>query len=575
MPRPAANAAPAPHSAITRAVAGPARPREESPAETVTAPTPSTVATAAEALEQGAVNRLRLYRIAMISWCLGGVLATLMMPGLLRDRIICWISVAIFLGSYALREEAESPSQSVRLMLPVAIVQALGAMGVCVGLGIASPFHALLVIGLVLYGLSAPREHSTLVFGLLVGSFAVLAGLSLLDVLPGTGLLSPEPLPFGTKLANAAWVEGTYVTGYLVGRFARRDSARLVEQLERVVRESAHREALLREAREELARVVKVGGRGPFTGVDLGSFRLGAVIGRGGMGEVYAATRAGDTREAAVKLLRRDVLSQPDIVKRFEREAKIVASLRSPHIVEVLGIGGEDAPLPYIAMERLRGDDLVGLLRARGALDLDEAITLVREVGDGLAVAHAAGVVHRDLKPANLFHNLSAADVERWIILDFGVSKLLLSDEGTLTTNEVLGTPHYMAPEQAYSKRSVDARSDLYSLGVIVYRALTGQLAFARNDLGDVIHAVQNDMPEDPRALRPLPEDVALWLRIAIAKRPADRFTTAQEMAETFALAARHQLPQAYRERARVLLGQQMWGEKGRVSLSRQAREGR
>jgi serine/threonine-protein kinase len=536
--------------------------------EAATVSTPSTVATAAEALEQGAVNRLRLYRVAMISWCLGGVIASMVMPGLLRDRIICWISVAVFLGSYALREEAESPSQSVRLMLPVAIVQALGAMGVCVGLGISSAFHALFVIGLVLYGLSAPREHSLAVYIVIAVSFAAVAGLALVDVIPGTGLLAPEPLPFGTKLTNALWVEATYATGYLVGRYAHRDSARLVAELERVVRESAHREALLREAREELARVVKVGGRGAFTGVDLGAFRLGAVIGRGGMGEVYAATHAGDTREAAVKLLRRDVLAQQDIVRRFEREAKIVASLKSPYIVEVLGVGGEDAPLPFIAMERLRGDDLVGLLRARGALDLDEAVTLVRQVCAGLAVAHAAGVVHRDLKPANLFHSNTPAD-GRWIILDFGVSKMLLSDEGTLTTNEVLGTPHYMAPEQAYSKRAVDGRTDLYSLGVIVYRALTGQLAFARNDLGDVIQAVQNDMPEDPRALRPMPEDVALWLRVAIAKRPVDRFATAEEMAAAFASAARHELAPAIRERAQMLLREQTWGDRGRPGGSR------
>jgi serine/threonine-protein kinase len=126
-----------------------------------------------------------------------------------------------------------------------------------------------------------------------------------------------------------------------------------------------------------------------------------------------------------------------------------------------------------------------------------------------------------------------------------------------------------MAPEQAYSKRAVDGRTDLYSLGVIVYRALTGQLAFARNDLGDVIQAVQYDIPEDPRLLRPMPEDVGLWLRVAMAKRPVDRFASAEEMAAAFEAAAKHELPAPFRERARVLLGQQGWGERGRMSASR------
>jgi serine/threonine-protein kinase len=519
----------------------------------------ASVASAEEALQQGAFNRLRLYRVAMLSWCAFGLVAATVVPGPRRDRVACLVSLAVFVGSYVLRDTRGSPTERIKKMFPVAVVQSFCALGITVGLGISSPFNALVVVALVLYALSAPRRHSVVAFALLAGSYAVLAGLVLAGVLPGTGLLAPLPLPFGTQLASALWVEGTYVTGFVVGLFARRDSARLVAELERVVREAAHRDALLREAREELARAAKVGGRGAFTGVELGDFLLGDLIGRGGMGEVYAATRRDGAGEAAVKLLRRDQLSEVDVVRRFEREARIVQSIRSPHIVAVYAVGGEDAPLPYIAMERLHGDDLVSLVRTRGVLTLEEARVLVREVCDGLRVAHVSGIVHRDLKPANLFlADGAGARARHWKILDFGVSKLLQSSEATLTTNQVLGTPHYMSPEQA-ARLPVDARADLYGVGAIVYRVLTGRLAFPKSDVNEVIRAVLGDMPEDPRDLAPMPEDVASWIRIALAKQPGDRFANAAEMAAAFEAAAREELSAPLRARARSLLSLQDW----------------
>jgi tRNA A-37 threonylcarbamoyl transferase component Bud32 len=562
LPRPADEAITAvPPSARARAL-----PRLPTPIETRGLDT--SVASAEEALEQGAFNRLRVYRVAMLSWCALGLVAATVIPGQVRDRVACFASVAVFMASYVLRDESGSPTERIKKMFPVAVVQAVGAIGVTLGLGLASPFNALVVIALFLYALSAPPAHARAAFVLLAGSYAVLSVLVLAGWIPGTGLLAPAPLPFWTQLANTLWVEGTYATGFAVGVIARRDSARLVAELERVVRSVAHREALLREARDELARVAKVGGRGPFSSVDLGEFHLGDVIGRGGMGEVYAATRLDGSGEAAVKLLRRDVLAQPDMVRRFEREARIVESIRSPHIVAVYDVGGEDAALPYIAMERLYGDDLVSQVRARGALTLGEAVTLVREVCEGLSVAHAAGVIHRDLKPANLFHAQLASGAEYvvpekrprcWKILDFGVSKLLQSSDATLTTNQVLGTPHYMSPEQA-ARRPVDGRTDLYGLGTIVYRVLTGKLAFPKSDVNEVIRAVLDDMPEDPRGLAAMPEDVGLWLRIAMAKKPEERFATAADMAEAFEAAAKGEMPVPIRARARALLLQQAWG---------------
>jgi hypothetical protein len=522
------------------------------------------IATAHEAIAQGAINRLRFYRAAMITWCVVGGALAILIPGEMRDRAVCWLSIAVFLGSYLFRREGLAASASIQLTFPVAIVQATAAVGISIGLGIASPFNGLIVTGLILYCLSAPRSHSLAIFVFLAVTYAVLSLLAITDLLSGTGLLVPYPLPVGTKVANALWVEATYATGYIVGRLASRDSARLVAELERVVRQASRREALLLEARDELARAAAVGGRGPFTDIDLGAFRLGSVIGRGGMGEVYAATRRdGAPGEAAVKLLRRDVLAQPEIVRRFERESRIVARLQSPHVVKVFEVGGEEAPLPYIAMERLRGDDLVTILRSRTILDLGDVATLVREICSGLGAAHEAGVVHRDLKPANLFHTDQDEGGRRWKILDFGISKVLCSDEAGITASEILGTPQYMAPEQARGRNPVDARADLYSLGLIAYRALTGHLAFAKGDMGEVLQAVMHDMPSDPRTHRAIPDDVSLVLRIALSKRPEDRFANAPELADAFDAACRSRLPSTWRTRAQELLRHQPWGALG------------
>jgi eukaryotic-like serine/threonine-protein kinase len=533
-------------------------PRPPTPLSTFR-PVDTSVASAEQALEQGAVNRLYAYRIAMLSWSAFGLVATAIIPGEMRERIACWASLAVFMASYLLRDTSGSMADRVKKMFPVAIVQSIGAVGITVGLGLVSPFNGLVVIGLFLYALSAPRLHARAVFIVIAGAYGLLSVLMLAGVLPGTGLLAPVPVSFGTALANVLWVEGTYATGFAVGLYARKDSARLVAELERVVRDVAHREALLREAREELARVAKIGGRGAFSSVELGDFRLGDVIGRGGMGEVYAATRRDGTGDAAVKLLRRDILSQADMVQRFEREARIVASIQSPHIVAVYEVGGQEAALPYIAMERLRGEDLVTQVRARGTLTVDEARTMVCEVCAGLAVAHLSGVVHRDLKPANLFQVEVEGGGRCWKILDFGVSKLLQSADATLTTNQVLGTPHYMSPEQA-GRRPVDARSDLYALGAIAYRVITGKLAFPKSDVNEVIRSVLDDMPEDPRKLAQMPDDLAHWLRIALAKRPGDRFADAAEMAAEFEAAALENLSPALRARALKLEGEHPWG---------------
>jgi len=220
--------------------------------------------------------------------------------------------------------------------------------------------------------------------------------------------------------------------------------------------------------------------------------------------------------------------------------------------VRVLEVGDESAALPYLAMERLSGEDLAQILRREERLEPARVVELVRQVGRGLTVAATAGIVHRDLKPQNL---MSADGV--WKILDFGVSKLV-EHGGTLTEGEAIGTPHYMAPEQARGG-DVDARTDLYALGAIAYRSLTGHPPFKGGSPSEVLLAVISTMPVRPSALAALPRDVDAALALAMAKRPDDRFDSADRLADALEAALAERLDDTLRKRAARLVMIQPW----------------
>jgi serine/threonine-protein kinase len=221
----------------------------------------------------------------------------------------------------------------------------------------------------------------------------------------------------------------------------------------------------------------------------------------------------------------------------------------------VLEIGDESSPIPYLAMERLRGEDLAQILRRKARLDREAAIDLLRQVGRGVQAAAAAGIVHRDLKPQNLF--LTEGPRPTWKILDFGVSKLG-AEGGTLTKGEAVGTPRYMAPEQARGE-AVDTRADVYALGAIAYRVLTGQPPFRADDGAPVLVHVISRMPLRPGALARLHADVDAALAIALAKKPDDRFADAGELATAIEDALAGRLDPSLRERARALLDAHPW----------------
>jgi serine/threonine-protein kinase len=210
-------------------------------------------------------------------------------------------------------------------------------------------------------------------------------------------------------------------------------------------------------------------------------------------------------------------------------------------------------------MERLRGFDLAHHLRRLRKLTLTQAVSLVAQIGAGLTTAHDGGVVHRDLKPHNLF--LAERDgTFTWKLLDFGVSKLIDSG-GTLTAGHVIGTPGYMAPEQAKSE-DVGPRADVYALAAIAYRCLTGHPPFTGKDVPSTLYDVVYKMPTRPSLLAELPADVDRALALGMAKRHGERLATAAELVTALTRAAEGALPAELRARADALLERHAWGQR-------------
>ncbi|HUH03696.1 MAG TPA: serine/threonine-protein kinase, partial [Kofleriaceae bacterium] len=277
------------------------------------------------------------------------------------------------------------------------------------------------------------------------------------------------------------------------------------------------------------------------------------------MGEVYEGFNQRTGEAAAVKLLHRNFLSDAATVVRFAREAEAVSSLDSAHVVKVLEVGDPSSPLPYIAMERMVGDDLASELRSRRKLPLADVAEMVTQIARGLDAATRAGVVHRDLKPQNLFFHRGRDGDGVWKILDFGVSKLA-DGTGTLTRGRVVGTPTYMAPEQARGKE-VDHRADVYALGAIAYRALTGHPVFTGREIPQILYDVVHRSPTQPTRLAPeLPADVDRVLAIALAKKPGDRFQTAAELADALRQVVSGALSLEVWRRSEPLLRAFQWG---------------
>ena len=269
-----------------------------------------------------------------------------------------------------------------------------------------------------------------------------------------------------------------------------------------------------------------------------GKYRIEEPLARGGMGSVWRARHLALETRVAVKFISPEVFAQPEARRRFQREARAAALLQSPHVVQIYDYGVE-GDVPYLVMELLRGEDLGERLKRKERLSLEETVSIVIQAARALRRAADAGIVHRDLKPSNVFILRGDEDEELVKVLDFGIAKtptMLVEDDFT-KTGAIIGSPRYMSPEQARGSRLVDPRSDLWSLAVIAYRALTGQLPFQSMDMLELIEKICTETPTPPSRLDPsLDPEIDAFFAKALSRDPAGRYQTAREMASMFAI---------------------------------------
>jgi len=267
-----------------------------------------------------------------------------------------------------------------------------------------------------------------------------------------------------------------------------------------------------------------------------GQFRIVEKIGKGGMGSVYKAEQPDMNRYVAIKVLHSRYLSRTDLVSRFRREARAMSQLSHPNTARVYLYGQLDDGACYFVMEHLVGRNLAQLVRAEGAMDPLRAIRIMIQVCGALEEAHQVGIVHRDLKPENIFVTSQGGIQDFPKVLDFGLAKVgerQMSPHSMVLTQQgmVFGTPEFMSPEQARGK-TLDARSDIYSLGIILYELLTGKLPFEAKQPIEYIqlHVTATPMPLDER--RPgttFPAGLEEIVMKALAKQPEERYATAAE----------------------------------------------
>jgi len=494
------------------------------------------IATAAEALDRSDLARMRAFHMFGVCAPIGAILLSLLLGGDPTLRYAFWAGIGLLslcniVLVYLTRSEALYQPR------PVGVLWIISALGILPTMAYFGPFSAVIMVpmlGIVFIALGRVRWTALVTAGICIGGHAVIALPMIFGWLPDRGVLSSSHAEQHQLWAAELLIIGFLTSGYALGRWARATNATALADLQQAMRVIGDKEQALAEVVDQ-ARVANRANEGRWTHQGMGSFRLGLVIGRGAMGEVYEAVRS-DGVPAAVKLLNARSTSSATLVERFHREMEVAARLESPHIVQVFELSSPDAPVPYLAMERLHGLDLATRLRAETRMPSDELVVMLDQVARGLEVARLAGVVHRDLKPQNLFLHSGPAGAT-WKILDFGVSKVLGS-EGTLTGDGIVGTPQYMAPEQA-SGGDVTHVADVYALGAIAYRCLTGRSPFKGRDLAELVYQVVHAPPMRPGALgrvSPLIEDV---LAIAMAKDPRRRFPSAHTFAQAFIAARR------------------------------------
>ncbi|CAN5863492.1 hypothetical protein BH11MYX3_BH11MYX3_48000 [soil metagenome] len=512
--------------------------------------------TAVDAMRDEEVERTRVF--IRMGWMLSlAAMATI--PFVDAPPAMSWLFViGMLVGmvvSYGYHQQFADPKKyNDRSLVTLAVICVInGHIGVLFyGAYTAAPL--MVMVGIHFVARTEAQRVARWIFASALACYIAITTAILSGAITDPGVFASErPVDRATLLTATVFVLGTFWLAYDTARTFRSALLAAIEDLQRATRLASQRDALMEELRAELERALRVGGPGRYTDQIVGPFRLGNVLGRGAMGEVYEAIHTTTDEPAAVKLLRRELLTDRTQVARFLREARAAGALDSPHVVRVLDASPPDAMLPYLAMERLRGHTLAETLRSEARLGSDLVVGVCRDVGCALDTASAAGIVHRDLKPQNVFRGADGG----WRLLDFGIATFA-DDTGTLTRGEVVGTPHYMAPEQAQGKR-VDVRADLFALAAITYRCLAGRHPFNATDTPSLLYAVVHRMPVRPGELAELPADVDRWFAIALAKDPAARFPTGAALTDALIAALASELAPALRRRADALVARSPW----------------
>jgi serine/threonine-protein kinase len=512
--------------------------------------------TAADAMRDEEVERTRLFiRMGwVISLASMGVVPILVAPLVTQIAMVAAMVLGMVVSFVYHQRFADPAKYNEQALLRLAVMCIVNAHVAVLYFGAFTISPIIVVIGIHFVARTEAERAARVLYVTALACYSVIAIPIVTGIADDPGVFATAaPLATVTRLIGAAFVLGTYTLAYATARVFRRASLASIDELALATRLASQREALMDELRADLERALRVGGPGRYTDQTFGKWHLGVLLGRGAIGEVYEAVNVTTREPAAVKLLRREMLADPTQIARFLREARAGGALASPFVVRVLDASPEDASPPFLAMERLRGTTLAEILRRDTRLEPKAVADLLREAGAGVDAATAANIVHRDLKPQNLFHS----DGGGWKVLDFGAASLT-EDSGALTQGGVVGTPAYMAPEQAQGKK-VTARADVYALAAVAYRCLTGRHPFHGPDTPSLLYAVVHRMPVRPGALADLHADVDAAFAIALAKDPDDRFASGAALAAAIEQALAGTLPAATRARGAQLAKKHPW----------------
>jgi serine/threonine-protein kinase len=460
------------------------------------------------------------------------------------------------------RAFAEPRNYTERALMTLAVICVVNGHLAVLLYGAYTAAPILIVVGIHFVARTEAERIARRIFASAVIAYTAIAAAIISGAIADPGVFASDgPVDRTALLVGALFVLATFWLAYYTARQFRLASLAAIDDLQHATRLASQRAAMMDELRGDLARALRAGS-GRYTDRVVGGYRLGAVLGRGAMGDVYDAVAIADGAPAAVKLLRPGLTDDAVQRARFARELEAGRALDSPHVVRVLGGHAGppgDGPVPagaeppFLAMERLSGETLAQRLRREPRLPGDALRALCRQIGSAIDLAAASGIVHRDLKPQNLF----CCDDGTWKVLDFGVATVA-ADPDASRDHGVIGTPHYMAPEQALGQRT-DSRADVYALGAIAYRCATGRHPFNATDTAALLYAIVHRMPARPGSLAALPGDFDRFCAVALAKSPERRFESGAALARALDAALDGALDPDTRDRGDALIRGRAW----------------